>query len=168
MPKCDSCGTWILFGGTRYGTQRFCNNQCAQQQSLLAFAQSLPDETVAQHIKAVHEGPCPKCKGRGPIDVYVSYRVWSLLLVTSWRNTPKICCRACGFKSQLGCMVFSLLFGWWGFPWGFILTPVQVGRNILGLTRVPNPMAPSPALEKHVRIALASAVAASVRRDELT
>ncbi|CAJ36406.1 hypothetical protein [Methanocella arvoryzae] len=28
--------------------------------------------------------------------------------------------------------LFSLLFGWWGFPWGFIWTPMAAIRNLLG------------------------------------
>jgi hypothetical protein len=30
----------------------------------------------------------------------------------------------------------SLAFGWWGFPFGLIFTPIAVGRNLLGGTDV--------------------------------
>lgn len=26
----------------------------------------------------------------------------------------------------------SMLFGWWGFPWGFIFTPISIVRNLSG------------------------------------
>ena len=50
----------------------------------------------------------------------------------------------------------GLVLGWWGIPWGFILTPVQIGRNIYGIIKGPDPMAPSEGLEKAVRVILAA------------
>jgi hypothetical protein len=50
--------------------------------------------------------------------------------------------------------LFSLLAGWWGFPWGLILTPVQVIRNVVGMSRAYDPYNPSPQLEASVRLSL--------------
>jgi len=47
------------------------------------------------------------------------------------------------------------VLGWWGFPWGLILTPIQVGRNLVGVARPPEASKPSPQLEKVLRIAMA-------------
>ena len=44
-----------------------------------------------------------------------------------------------------------MLPGWWGFPFGLIMTPVQVMRNLAGIFGGPNPASPSPALEKLIR-----------------
>ena len=69
---------------------------------------------------------------------------------------PKVCCRSCGIKSQIGNTIFSLVLGWWGFPWGFIMTPVQIGRNIIGIVKGPDDSKPSDKLENLVRISIAS------------
>jgi len=51
---------------------------------------------------------------------------------------------------------FSLFLGWWGFPWGLLLTPIQIGRNVFGMVRPPEPSKASSQLEKIVRMTLAS------------
>jgi len=58
---------------------------------------------------------------------------------------------------------FSLVLGWWGFPWGFLATPIQIGRNLVGVARGPDPMQPSAKLEKAVRIRIASQAAAAAQ-----
>ena len=59
-------------------------------------------------------------------------------------------------KSQLTGTFFSLFLGWWGFPWGLLVTPIQMGRNLLGIARPPEPSKPSAQLEKIVRMTMAS------------
>jgi hypothetical protein len=78
------------------------------------------------------------------------------LVLTSWKSVPQISCRGCGVKSQLGGAAFSLVAGWWGFPWGLLFTPVQVGRNVFGMLRGPDPLNPSPSLEKAIRMNIAA------------
>jgi hypothetical protein len=111
---------------------------------------------VHQHMWHLHQGPCPVCKGSGPVDVHTSYRVYSVLVMTSWRNQPRVSCRSCGVKAKVTDTLVSLFAGWWGFPWGLIMTPVQVSRNVIGLVRVPDTMGPSPELEKTVRTMIAA------------
>ncbi len=166
MPKCDYCGTTIFFGGAREGNLRFCNNQCRNAGVLLAFSQQIPESLIHQKVWEVHRGICPKCGGLGPVDVHTSYRVWSALFLTSWSSRPQMSCRSCGIKSQLGNAAFSLALGWWGFPWGFLVTPVQVGRNLIGAARGPDPSQPSAQLEKFVRISIAAQVAATAPPDK--
>ncbi|HEX7191149.1 MAG TPA: hypothetical protein VF381_06195, partial [Thermoanaerobaculia bacterium] len=67
----------------------------------------------------------------------------------------KIACRRCGLKTQLGNTVLSLAAGWWGIPWGLVMTPVQVGRNISAMLKGSSEDGPSPKLERAVRISLA-------------
>ena len=103
-----------------------------------------------------HQGQCPKCNGSGPVDVHVNHKVWSALFLTQWSSTPQISCRSCGIKSQMAGAFFSLFLGWWGFPWGLLLTPIQIGRNVFGMVRPPEPSKASSQLEKIVRMTLAS------------
>ncbi|MEW6349866.1 MAG: hypothetical protein AB1646_12440 [Thermodesulfobacteriota bacterium] len=156
MATCSYCGSFILFGGERLGGLRYCNATCRDNGTLLAIAGQLPDDLVRQHVQEIHRGLCPKCRSSGPIDVHTAYRVWSALLVTSWRNIPEICCRSCGIKSQLQGIVYSLVLGWWGFPWGLVMTPVQIVRNIVGLAGPPDPLVASAALDRLVRVHLAA------------
>jgi hypothetical protein len=159
MAKCNYCGTSIIFGGKRQGELRFCNEKCALAGRLLTASQQVPNDLVMKRVSEIHQGNCPECQGRGPVDVYMSYQVWSAVLLTSWKTRPHICCRSCGIKSQLGDTAFSLVLGWWGIPWGFIFTPIQVIRNLIAIARGTNPSSPSAELDRLVRLQVASEVA---------
>ena len=155
MAKCDYCGTMILFGGVTDGDLRFCNQRCHEAGGVLNIVDQLPQDVVAEHIDEIHEGDCPKCGGPGPVDVHTSHTVYSLLVLTTWNSHPQVCCRGCGTKSKLISIITSGLFGWWGFPWGFIVTPIQIGQNAVGLFTAPGSSGPSPELRKLVRLDLA-------------
>jgi hypothetical protein len=68
-------------------------------------------------------------------------------------------------KSQLGGVLFSLVLGWWGFPWGIILTPVQIGRNIAGMCGGPDSSRPSAALRKLVQVNLGAQLLQASRQN---
>ena len=155
MARCDACGTTILFGGATINNMRFCNQRCAQRGQLIMISRSIPPDVVRKSIDDLYRGACPRCGGPGPIDVRMSYRIWSALLLTQWNNRPHVCCRSCGVKSQLGDTLFSLALGWWGFPWGLIMTPVQITRNITAMVKDRGESGPSAQLENVVRIGLA-------------
>ncbi len=156
MASCSACGTTILFGGTRDGDLRFCNAGCSRKGFLVRVASQIPPDAIRETATAIYHGRCPRCEGPGPVDVHTSYRVWSALLLTSWQSRPQISCRSCGRKSQAADAVFSLFLGWWGFPWGFLVTPVQVGRNIAGMFSRRGEHAPSKELEQAAGMAMAS------------
>jgi hypothetical protein len=156
MAKCDYCGSTILFGGKRDPNGRFCNKTCQARGGLLALSRKLPEAAVQEQVWKAHQGPCPKCHGAGPVDVHVSHKVWSALFLTSWSSTPQISCRSCGLKSQAVGAAFSLVLGWWGFPWGLLFTPIQIGRNIFGIMRPPEPSKPSSQFEKLMRMNIAA------------
>ena len=156
MAKCDYCGTTIIFGGKKDANGRFCNQKCQGRGALLALSKQVPEATVREQVWKTHQGPCPKCGGSGPVDVHVAHKVWSALVLTSWSSTPQLSCRPCGRKSQWAGAGFSLLLGWWGFPWGLILTPVQIGRNLVGIGKSADASSPSPELEKLVRMTIAA------------
>lgn len=155
MAQCDACGSTILIGGVRDQDLRFCNSDCHGRGYLVQIARQIPRDVVVQQSTAVYHGRCPQCEGDGPVDVHTSYRVWSALLVTSWRSLPQISCKRCGVKSQLVSALYSLFLGWWGFPWGFVMTPVQIVRNVVGTVRRSPADGPSPGLEKMMSMLIA-------------
>jgi DNA-directed RNA polymerase subunit RPC12/RpoP len=163
MAKCDYCGSTILFGGKRDANGRFCNQKCQGRGALLAISKQVPDATVREVVWKTHQGTCPKCGGAGPVDVHVTHKIWSAVFLTSWKSTPQISCRSCGVKSQWAGVGSSLFLGWWGFPWGLILTPVQIGRNLVGMSRSADASAPSPQLEKAVRMQIAAQAVQATR-----
>ncbi|MBI5758672.1 MAG: hypothetical protein HZA46_09155 [Planctomycetales bacterium] len=169
MARCDYCGTTILFGGVFDGRWRFCNENCRTQGVLLAVADRVPEDVLQEHLREVHEAACPKCGGSGPVDVHTSHRVWSAAVMTSWNSLPEVCCRSCGTKAKLFSTLFCGALGWWGFPWGLLVTPVQITRNVVGLFTAPDPEHPSPQLEKIVRLDLATRLLqANQEPEELT
>jgi len=156
MPKCSYCNSTILIGGVRDGDRRFCNQKCRQKGVLLAVAQQVPDDVVRRRVESVHQGPCPKCQRVGSVDVHTAHSVWSALVVTTWKSEPQVSCVSCGKKAKIKAAVSSLFLGWWGFPWGLILTPIQIGRNLWGLARSQPSFTASPQLERIVRLTLAA------------
>lgn len=159
MAKCGYCRSVIVAGGVRDGEQRFCNDRCHQSGMLVALSHQLDPSDVRSAVAEVHQGACPCCGGSGPVDVTTSYKIWSAIVVTTWSSSPEISCRSCGRKRQIKGLLVSAVAGWWGVPWGLIITPVQIARNIRGLFRVYDPYRPSAQLESAVRIMLASELA---------
>ena len=154
MARCGYCGTSILFGGVRDANNRFCNSKCHQNGYILSVAQQAPPDVLERETENVFRGNCPKCHGLGPIEVHKIHRVWSALVLTNWSSSQQVSCRSCAIKSHLGAVLFCLTLGWWGFPWGLILTPVQVARNIGGMCSRIDSSHPSPELRKLVQVML--------------
>ncbi len=158
MARCDYCKSFMLWSGVQKKGRRFCNDECLQSGRLMAAAESLPQHVVDGEIAKVRRKSCPECNGPGPSDVHTSHTVMSILVMTSWRSTPDVCCRSCGRKKQLTGILSSGLLGWWGFPWGFIMTPIQICRNVAGLVGGPDPDVPSEQFELLIRLDLAGRV----------
>jgi hypothetical protein len=154
MPKCGYCGSTIIMGGVRSGDQRFCNNSCFQNARILSVTKNVPNDVLERKIEEVWRGNCPKCRGLGPVDVHKVHEVWSALVLTRWTSRSQVSCHSCAMKRQLGGIAFSFFFGWWGFPWGLVLTPVQITRNVIGMSRGPDPARPSESLRRAVLVSL--------------
>lgn len=154
MAKCGACGTTILFGGRELGGRKFCGDACVARGQVALAASQIPPDMLRRRAQEIHSGPCPKCQGMGPVDVHSSYHVWSALLLTRWWSEPRISCRACGRKRQFSALIGSTLLGWWGFPWGLIMTPVQIGRNVSALLKEIPPREPSTLLEQAAALEL--------------
>ena len=149
MASCAYCDSFILFGGVKDGEQRFCSAKCAAKGQVLRVASALPADQVDQQVRAIHAGNCPKCGGSGPVDVHTSHRAMSALVVTQWSSHPLVSCVSCGTKAQLRDSAITLFLGWWGLPWGLVMTPVQLGKNFYGMFKKPDPREPTVAL-RHV------------------
>lgn len=108
------------------------------------------------NASSVTSARCPLCASPGPNDVHVSHRALSVIVVTQVQTRPIICCQRCGNQQKLVDSLFSLAFGWWAFPWGFITTPVQVARNLYALWRPETHPGPSAALQRMIQAQLAS------------
>lgn len=160
MKKCDQCGATILLGPVREGRHQFCSPKCRDAGVVRVASAELPDDFVYEKAWEIHQGPCPKCGGAGPVDVHVSHRVMSMVVMSSFKSQPEICCRRCGRNARGKAMFVSGLFGWWGFPFGLFGTPVQIFRNLGGMFSS-SPTEPSPALVEMVRAGLASQLMAS-------
>jgi hypothetical protein len=79
------------------------------------------------------------------------YTVWSAFLSTWWYEKQELCCMTCDLESQLGAGRFCLSLGRWGFPFGRIMMPVQIFRNVRAIVVGPDPLRPSAALIDGVR-----------------
>jgi hypothetical protein len=161
MTKCGYCGSTVVIGGVRSGDQRYCNTKCLQAAHLLSVAKLVPADVLEQQVEQVFRGNCPKCRSLGPIDVHRFYEVWSALVLTRWATSQQLSCRSCATKRQLGALVFSLFCGWWGFPWGLILTPVQITRNIIAMCAGPDTSRPSENLRKLIQVSLGKQIMAA-------
>jgi hypothetical protein len=156
MATCAYCGETIVFGGVKAGQLRFCNATCQGKARMAAAAAPVPEEAVANLARQIHSGPCPRCQGPGPVDVHIAYWVWSALVFTRWGNKQQVSCRRCAVKTQAGCLAQSAAFGWWGFPFGILITPVQVCRTAVQIVFPPNPAGPSAKLHEIARSYLTS------------
>jgi hypothetical protein len=119
-------------------------------------AHGLPDanqeieDYITEQVRAIHQGRCPRCSNHGPVDVHKSYWVWSAFLFTRWGSSLHICCRKCGRFEQIKASLFSFVLGWWGFPWGLLMTPFQIIQNLIGLFAGPSDSKPSENLYQTV------------------
>ncbi len=156
MAKCGFCGSSILLGGVTSGGQRFCNQRCLTNAYALSVSKQIPPDVIDRQMEEVFRGNCPKCRGPGPVDVHKVHRVWSAVVLTRWSTASQVSCRSCGLKSQAGAALFSAALGWWGFPWGLILTPVQITRNVIGMWGGSGASGPSADLRKLILASIAT------------
>lgn len=159
MASCSYCDSFILFGGKTDSTGYYCNARCQQAGNLLALSSRIPEHEIEKLVQEVHHANCPRCGSPGPVDVHKAHKVWSALVLTSWNSSPALCCKSCGTKRQAGAILFSGFFGWWGFPWGLVMTPTQIVRNVVEMFNGPVSGQPSDLLRKMVRLQAAAGVA---------
>jgi len=155
--ECDFCGNSARFSAILDEGQRFCSKACLRNARLLEISEDIPTETIFQHACRIKESPCPVCqRSSSKTEVRFYYRVWSIIALTSWVKKKHICCLSCGRKTNFGSLVFCTLFGWWGVPWGIIITPAQIISNIAEMFRPRSEPAPSEYLIQAARLELAA------------
>ena len=155
MSQCHTCGKSILFGGRTIEGYRYCGAHCSRMHSLHRAGERVPADTVQKYAEHWRAGPCPRCKQQsGPVDTYAHHRVHSFIVMTRWKSLRSICCRRCARRDQMGSALYSATLGWWGIPWGLVVTPIQVARNITELCRRDSGR-PTAAFERVVRLHLA-------------
>lgn len=150
MATCAACNKTILFGGVREEGYRFCNKRCLAEGQIALAAARVPAFERMKLVQSVYRGPCPRCKVAGPIDLYQSHFVQSFILMTRWGSNNLICCRRCALKRQASDFLQSLLLGWWGIPFGVLMTPVQLLRNAYAMLFPPSTTEPSEAFQQVV------------------
>jgi hypothetical protein len=131
MATCETCGI-------DSGRKRFCDDFC-ESQFFVNQIRSI-DDVVAAEVTAVHQGKCPRCGGDGPVDVQQYFFIWSIIIGTFRSTNPLVLCNKCASKYQLAFALISGIVGWWGFPWGILLTPVYIGKNLWYLVNRPEPI----------------------------
>jgi hypothetical protein len=146
MDTCAACGQVIAFGAKEVGGRKTCNEKCAAAFVVAIAAQQIPESVVLERAHAIRTGPCPKCGSVGQsIDIQIAHRCISLLVMTRRSTHTLLGCQSCGNKLRLRESFISAVCGWWGFPWGLLFTPLQIGRNISAMFPKPS-TGPSPEL----------------------
>ncbi len=134
MAVCDYCSKRFGLFGVHDNGYSFCSANCRDRAwQLLKSLDGVSPQEIQSYIDRARGGPCTRCGGPGPVDLYQSYRVYSFVVLTRWSTHTHFVCRACARKEQMKSLGLSALFGWWGIPVGLILTPVQIVRNIAGM-----------------------------------
>jgi hypothetical protein len=161
MAICDKCSKkFNLFGVSENGYS-FCSANCRDRaRTLLTSLNGVPPAELESYIERSRAGPCAKCGGPGPLDLHQSYRVYSMILLTSWSTHNHFVCRACARNEQLKSLGFSTLLGWWGIPFGLIVTPIQIVRNLTALASGADPSKASQRLQNMLKLNLARRIAA--------
>ena len=155
MASCAACGSTLLFIKKRAGGLEFCNDKCVARGQVAIRAQHISESQALGRAIEMQYSLCPACGGPGPVDVFTTHTVWSALLVTVWKSTPAVSCKGCAVKSQIYATIAGALVGWWGFPWGLVVTPIQLIRNVAGMFQSAQTGSPSKRLKHIARMELA-------------
>jgi len=117
-----------------------------------AMANLVPADLLEREVEAVYRANCPKCNLPRPVDLHKFHEVLSFVVLTRWTTKQQLSCFSCARKRQVGAIALSLVAGWWGFPFGLILTPVQVTRNIIEMCSQRPTSQPSANLRRVIRV----------------
>ena len=153
---CPTCGKTVLFGGVKDAKRRYCSKKCYEADEINRVAAQIPNEHVERLAHELRNGICPKCKGHGPIDIHKSHSVYSVIIYTKYETHELLLCKKCATKQQTIDLIASLLLGWWGIPFGLIITPIQIIRNVISMSQNPGINGPSDDLKERARLILAS------------
>lgn len=104
-----------------------------------AYDSAVYEEAAAhQQDEQLEPINCSACKKPTAQPRNVIFRsVVSVLITTITTPVQGIFCSVCARKAGLRASIISGLFGWWGVPWGPILTVKEIVRNSMGGERKP-------------------------------
>jgi len=155
MASCATCNSFILFGGKKAEGFRFCNKKCLEKGGIYIEASKVTDAEIDALSREIHAGICPLCQERSGVEVRKSYDIASFVFHTRYQTFKHVCCRVCALKKQAIDFTGSLLLGWWGVPWGLLMTPVQLVNNVIAMLFPPNYDSPSQDLREAARMMIA-------------
>jgi endogenous inhibitor of DNA gyrase (YacG/DUF329 family) len=153
---CPTCGISVLFGGFKDGDKKYCSKRCYEADEINRIAMQIPHDAVVSQTNKIRNGKCPVCQGDGPIDVHKSYFVYSIIIYTSYKTNEHIVCKECARKKQFSDLFLSSLLGWWGIPFGLIITPIQIVKNVVILIKSPDQSEPTELMTQRIRQMLAT------------
>ncbi len=161
MAVCDYCSKRFGLFGVHEDGYSFCSANCRDRaRQLLKSLDGVPPNEIQSYTERARSGPCTGCGGPGPVDLYQSYRVYSFVVLTRWSTRNHFVCRSCARKEQMKSLGLSALFGWWGIPFGLVMTPVQIVRDIAALAGGGDGQHASPRLQNILKLNLARQIAA--------
>lgn len=165
MPKCPNCGKHLFLAGAEGPDgAKYCDENCQTKYALQPYVARLSDGDVRREILKIQSQGCPECGEPDPVEVWNSHSIWSAVLLTRWVNKQHFCCQRCARKHQWTGLLFSAVPGWWGFPWGIIMTPVQIARGVGALSTKIIRGQPSPVLVRRAELQLAAKLQTETRR----
>jgi hypothetical protein len=140
----------MFWGGVKQAGRAYCSDNCAQGDNLHQIIQQIPPHVIDRAAADFQKGACPECQGPGPIEFFESHNVYSFFVMSRWTSTPHVCCKSCANQKAGSAIAVTLVTGWWGIPWGLVMTPVQIARNIGTLAKQIEVGTPSPMLRDTV------------------
>lgn len=83
-------------------------------------------------VDQVKKCSCPDCD-RSHVELRSNWvrNVISFILMTTNKKHPYIACPICLAKTRKKNFGLTFFFGWWGFPWGLIKTPISMISHFL-------------------------------------
>ena len=144
MASCLHCGQIVVWGGVKKNGLTFCGEACCHAERWRHV--DVPEYLIRKNAIDMHRANCSHCGGPGPVDVHHAYRVMSFLIFSHYGTLTKFSCGSCATKFKLGALLTTLILGWWGIPWGLLLTPIYLIRNAYALVKPVSPDRPSDAL----------------------
>ncbi len=88
-------------------------------------------EEITEYVNLIEKSACPKC-GLHFENLNASriHKVRSFVIMTSSSSNLYIACDTCISKEKNKQLIWNILLGWWGIPWGFIKTPMAIVQHI--------------------------------------
>lgn len=152
---CANCGSTILFGGKKSGNRKYCNEKCFEADEIGRMSDAIPDSEVDRFSAEIRQADCPQCGKNSGLEVFKSYFIYSVILFTSWKQKPELSCRSCARKRQLKDFFASSFLGWWGIPFGILITPIILVANVVAMIINPLHKQPSKKLKEYARLLIA-------------